>query len=139
MVSSEPVRSRPVVRFRTNHGVVFNEGRLTLVARGPARHILVGMSDREIEVPPDGGVLDHLVATAQHGGPVYLTRDGVRVAAVVGADLAESLTRDQADDDDPAAADRVAQLVDELDQANGPVGQDELDEVDRLWRANLGR
>ena len=67
-----------------------------------------------------------------------MTRDGIRVASVVPADVAESLAADGAEDD-MDAVERAGDLAAEADLSNGPVTQDDLDEVDREWRAELGR
>ena len=114
---------------------------MTIVARALPSHILVGMTDREIDVPPGSGLLEHLVATATVGGTIYLTRDGQRIAAVVPADVAESIEREPAagDADGLAGPGRVDALVAELERANGELTQEELDEADREWRAALGR
>jgi hypothetical protein len=136
-VSIEPLSPRHVVRFHTNRGTIVNGSGTTLLADGPSRHILVGMTDREIEVPPDSGLVDHLVDIVRNGGPVYLTRDGVRVAAVVNREVAEALAAEQEEPDPRSSAERLDILVAELDRTNGPVSQEELDEVDRTWRAAL--
>ncbi len=147
-VRADPPRpsSAPFVLFERphDHGVIVNgigdrlSPTMTLIARGLASHVLVGMTDREIEVPEGSGLLDHLIATAEVGGTIYLMRDGVRVAAVVPADVAESLAADGAEGD-LDAIDRAGDLAAEADLSNGPVTQDDLDEVDREWRAELGR
>lgn len=138
--------SAPFVLFDRphDHGVIVNgigerfSPTMTLVARGLSSHLLVDMTDREIEVPEGSGLLDHLLATAEAGGTIYLVRDGVRVAAVVPADVAESLGLDGAGDG-ADAVERAADLVAEADLSNGPVPQDKVDEVDREWRAELRR
>lgn len=147
-MSADPPRpgSAPFVLFEKphDHGVIVNgigdrfSPTMTLVARSLSSHVLVGMTDREIEVPEGSGLFDHLIATAEVGGTIYLMRDGVRVAAVVPADVAESLAAEAAEDDLDADG-RADDLAAEVEVGNGPVTLDDLDEVDREWRAELGR
>lgn len=142
-MSDHPSRSSSFAFYEQSaaHGVFIHgqHGALTYVAGGPSRHIPVDMSDRQVEVPRDSGILDRIVQIAENGGPLYLIRDGVRVGAIVNHDVAESLARDQEDDDEPEAEDPLAVLIEECERTNGGVGEQELDEVDREWRAQLGR
>jgi hypothetical protein len=88
-------------------------------AGGPT---LVCMTDKEIEVPVGSPVLDHLLAAAMIGTVTYLTREGRRIAAVVPADIAESLLHDplgQEAEDGPAPAGTGRRRLQDLIREHG--------------------
>ncbi len=89
---------------------------------------------REIESPRGSVLFEHLVRSARDGGFVYLTRDGRRVAAVVPADIAESLEGGEPDEE-PGAG--VRELLAEAEARVGPVPSEIAAEVDRQWAAAL--
>lgn len=93
---------------------------------------LVDVNAREMELPRASAVFEHLAAIAGAGGVVYLTRFGRRVAAVVPADVAESL--DQAESDRDPQAD-LQELLDDYEARLGPVPPEIAAEVDRQWAA----
>ena len=86
---------------------------------------------REIEIPRGSVLFDHLARSAQDGGFAYLTRDGRRVAAVVPADVAESLEEEP--DREPGAG--VREILEDWDARLAPVPPEIAEEVDRQWAA----
>jgi hypothetical protein len=111
MTSASPQLDRPnlsINDLKTGHFAGVGDhasGRIEVTvhpaAVGPT---LVSVTDQEIEIPPGWPLTDHLLAAAKAGARIYLTQDGLRVAAVVPADVAESLHREpptEDDDDDP--------------------------------------
>jgi hypothetical protein len=73
--------------------------KVQLSIRGGGEPTLVS-STGDIEVPLGSPILEHLLALATIGGFQYLTRNGRRVAAVIPADIAESLQAEPGDLDD---------------------------------------
>jgi hypothetical protein len=69
-------------------------GRIDMTVQAAGGPTLVSMTDQEIEVPVGFPLLDHLIAAAMIGTVTHVTREGRRIAAVVPADLAESLVHD---------------------------------------------
>lgn len=87
---------------------------------------------RDIELPRNSPLFRHLVTVAGLGGIVYLTAFGRRVAAVVPADVAESMERTD-EDVDPGAG--LRELLAEAEARLGPVPPEIQAEVDRQWAA----
>lgn len=89
---------------------------------------------RDIELPRTSALLHHLAITVAQGGFVYLTSYGRRVAAMVPADVAESIER--ADEDvDPGPG--LRELLADSDSRLGPVPPEIQAEVDRQWDGAL--
>jgi hypothetical protein len=107
VVESEPARlgtqTFSINSLTTRHSQVAIAKHVTMGApTGP----LLMEADRDVEVPAGWSpFLDRLIAGARVGSVRYLTRDGQRVAAVVAADMAESMFDEPPlDDDDPLVA-----------------------------------
>jgi hypothetical protein len=96
-------RLRPVMSFHTTHngGLIAGDvsGWVDLTFHPAGGPTLVSIAGREIEVPPGWPLFDHLLIEAMSGAVTYLTRDGRRLAAVVPADVAESMLQEPADGD----------------------------------------
>jgi hypothetical protein len=107
----------------------FAGGGITISADSPT---LLDPHSREVEMPAGALLFEHFAAVAGAGGTVYLTRGGRRVAAVVPADVAESLD-DTEPDFDPQAA--LQELLDDAERRVGPVPPEIAAEVDRQWAA----
>jgi hypothetical protein len=129
--SIEPDRPQWTNSYERLQGTTFYVagGGITVSADSP---LLLDPTDREVEMPSGARLFEHFAAVAGNGGIVYLTRGGRRVAAVVPADVAESL--DDGDRDfDPQAA--LQELLDDYDRRNGPIPPEIAAEVDRQWAA----
>ena len=98
--------------------------------------LLVDVHAREVELPRGSALFEHLALTASGGGILYLTRHGRRVAAVVPADVGESI--EQAESDRDRQAD-LQELLDEAEDRVGPVPPEVATEVDRQWAAAAAR
>jgi hypothetical protein len=122
MTLGSPQLGRHVFSINTAHfaGAVGDHasGQVDVTVRAADGPTLVSMTDQDIEVPLGSPVLDHLLAAAMAGTVTYLTRQGRRVAAVLPADIAESVLQEPPGQDDdgrpvpPAGAGRrtLAQL-----------------------------
>lgn len=91
---------------------------------------------RELELPRGSALLHHLADAVSDGNVVYLTRFGRRVAAVVAADLAESLERSEPDRE-PGAG--LREILDDMHARVGPVPAEVAERMDRQWGALAGR
>jgi hypothetical protein len=105
MTATDPQHGRRVFDIHTAHfaGVIVSEShasRLDVTYSTVGGSSLFSITDRELEVPAGSPVLDELVSAAANGAFICLTRNGHRVAAVVPAEIAESLLRDPFDEDD---------------------------------------
>lgn len=92
---------------------------------------------RDVEAPAGSALFEHLLRNAGRGGFIYLTRDGRRVAAVVPADVAESLEQDDqatSQDHDERMA-NLQELLDDAEARLGAVPQEVQDEVEQQLRA----
>jgi len=105
MTESDPQHWRRIFDIQTAHftGVIAGDspsGRIDVTYTTVGGSSLFSMTDRELEVPAGSPVLDELVSAAERGAFIRLTRNGRRVAAVVPAEIAESLLREPFDEDD---------------------------------------
>lgn len=91
---------------------------------------------REFEIPRTSTLLHHLASAVGHGGVVYLTLYGRRVAAVVPADVAESW-EDEEPDREPGAG--LREILEDMEARVGPVPPEIAEEVDRKWAAAVAR
>jgi hypothetical protein len=102
--------NRHIVSIKTAHfaGLIAGDhasGQIDVTVRTAGGPTLVSMSDQEIEIPMGSPFLDGLLSAAMIGTVIYLTREGRRIAAVVPADIAESLLNDplgEEENGDPA-------------------------------------
>jgi hypothetical protein len=74
--------------------------RFDVILRPVAEPSLVFATDPDVEIPPGSPILDPLLAAAAIGKVTFLTQGGGRVAALVPADIAESILREPPDDED---------------------------------------
>jgi hypothetical protein len=107
----------------------FAGGGITISGDSPT---LLNPNSREVEMPAGALLFEHFEAVAGAGGTVFLTRGGRRVAAVVPADVAESLAETEPDFDPQTA---LQELLDDADRRIGPVPPEIAAEVDRQWAA----
>lgn len=135
--STEPPRSGPDNSFGPYAQVVGYQGIgyqgnsfVVVVDEAPPTDPTV----RDIELPQNSPLFRHLATVAGLGGVVYLTAFGRRVAAVVPADVAESMERTD-EDVDPGAG--LRELLAEAEARLGPVPPEIAAEVDRQWDAAL--
>lgn len=91
---------------------------------------------RDFELPRHSVLLHHLVGAVAAGGSVYLTLHGRRVAAVVPADLAESLERAEPDRE-PGVG--LREILDDMEARVGPVPPEVAERMDQQWGALAGR
>jgi hypothetical protein len=93
---TDPDRHVVSIKARRFAGAVGNQAsaRIDMTVETVGGPTLVSMTDQEIEVPAGFPFLDRLVAAAMIGAVTYITREGRRVAAVLPADIAESILHD---------------------------------------------
>ncbi len=127
----EPGRPQWTNRFEHVSGTVY-AGATTISTDS---WLPVDQLARELEAPYGSVVFEHLLQVARRGGTVYLTRFGRRVAAVVPADVGESL-EDAEPDREPGAG--LRELLEEAESRLGPVPAEIAEEVDRQWAAAAG-
>lgn len=103
MTGTDPQYGRRIFDIQTAHLVIAGEspsGRMDVTYSTVGGSSLFSMTDRDLEVPAGSPVLDELVSAAERGACIRLTRNGRRVAAIVPADIVESLLREPFDEDD---------------------------------------
>jgi hypothetical protein len=88
---------------------------------------------QDVEVPRYSPLWQHLLGVTWAGGVAYLTSFGRRVAAVVPADVAESMLRVEEDLDDHRIA--LRELLADSEARLGPIPPEVQTEVDRRWAA----
>jgi hypothetical protein len=90
---------------------------------------------QEIEVPRGSVVLEHLMATADGGRILYLTRHGDPLAAVVPVHVARAFEEEQIHNEDRRPNGGVQEIADDYEARLGPVPPEVQTEVDRQWAA----
>jgi hypothetical protein len=126
-VASESALDRHIVTLNITHfaGLIAGDhasGRIDVAVRPADGPTLVCMDDQEIEIPAGWPLLDRLLAAAMTGAVTYLARDGRRVAAVLPADLAESIVNEPLPgdgDDHPVSAAGPRPTLDDLQREQG--------------------
>jgi hypothetical protein len=147
MTAHGPQPDSHVFSIRTAHfaGLITGHhasGRIDMTVRAAGGPTLVSITDGDVEIPEGLPVVDHLVAAAMIGTVSYVTREGRRVAAVVPADIAESMLQDPPDapDDDhpgPGGGGARRRMVEELCREQGVRPVQDPDELDGVEMADF--